>query len=244
MSIEFKHPKQISASAIFNGMPWNSGHFWFDDFIVPWKWEDPIKWNTSMEFRGAFYWLLWSSGFADSYVIEFRGTRMGQFQMKPRFRGIFHGTLEPPNQMSPSSMEFYGTCHFKWHVLWASRKYIITSVELRFHEIKYQQSQSSMAIQRTRLYKIRRPRGPLELGRCHFIWYMVPWISIEYSMEFHWTLVLLNQISLGYIEFRGTNRKPFQVLTHRHVYKLYVIYFVSHFDWNTNPMKTHGSMLV
>ena len=134
----------------------------------------------------------------------------------------FHGTLVPPNEISLSSMEFHGTLRLSfssipcysglaWDIQW-------NSMELRSPQIKNHLSFK-------RFHGIRRapfqmtqvfhgipwniPWNSIELWYCQMKYNLVPWNSMEYSMEFHGTMVPPNEISLSSMEFHGTLRLSF-----------------------------------
>ena len=53
------------------------------------------------------------------------------------------------------------------------------------------------------------PWNSKELWSCQMKYNLIPWNSMEYSMEFHETLVPPNKISLSSLEFHGTLRLSF-----------------------------------
>ena len=94
----------------------------------------------------------------------------------------FQGTLESPNKKSPSSMGFHGI------------KRASLQMTQIFHGIPWNIQWNSMS---------------MELWCRQMTYYLVPWNSMEYSMEFHGTLVPPNEVSLTSLEFPGTLRSPF-----------------------------------
>ena len=94
----------------------------------------------------------------------------------------FQGTLESPNKKSPSSMGFHGI------------KRAPLQMTQIFHGIPWNIQWNSMS---------------MELWCRQMTYYLVPWNSMEYSMEFHGILVPPNEVSLTSLEFHGTLRLPF-----------------------------------
>ena len=49
----------------------------------------------------------------------------------------------------------------------------------------------------------------MELWCRQMTYHLVPWNSMQHSMEFHGTFLLPNEVSLSSMEFHGTLRLPF-----------------------------------
>ena len=95
----------------------------------------------------------------------------------------FHGTLESPNKKSPSSMGFHGIRRAPFQM-----RQIFHGI---FHGIPW-----------------NIPWNSMELWCRQMTYHLVPWNSMEHSMEhsmeFHGTLVPPNEVSLSSMEFHGT----------------------------------------
>ena len=135
----------------------------------------------------------------------------------------FHGTLVPPNEISLSSMEFHGCLRLSFYSFprsfpWTSMKY---SIELHgTMESPNKKSPSSMGLHgiRRTSYQITQvfhgipwniPWNSMELWYPQMKYNLVTWNSMEFSMEFHGTLVPPNEISLSSMEFHWTLRLSF-----------------------------------
>ena len=135
-----------------------------------------------------------------------------------------HGTLVPPNGLSPSSMEFHGTLRLSfysipcypglpWDIPWNSMELWMRQIKnspsiTRFHGIRmapFHMTQVYHGIPWNIPWN-RVPSDSMELGGRHFKWHRC---SMEYSMEFHGTLVPPNEMSLSSMEFHGTLRLSF-----------------------------------
>ena len=108
----------------------------------------------------------------------------------------FHGTLVPPKGLSPSSIEFHG-------ILVPPKEISLSSMEFHFKRAPFQMTQVFHGI----LWDI--PWNSIELWYRQMKYSLVTWNSMEYSMEFHGTLVPPNAISLGSKVFHGTLRLSF-----------------------------------
>ena len=173
------------------------------------------QWHRcSMKSHGIFHGIPWNSGAAKWHITKFHGIpwniawnsmelwcRRMNYHLVPwnsmelwncHFMAFypgwnstgysmeFHGTLESPNKKSPNSMGFHGI-----------RRVPLQMTQV-FHGIPW-----------------NNPWNSKELWCRQVKYQVVPWNSMEYSMEFHGTLVSPNEVSLSSMEFHGTLRLPF-----------------------------------
>ena len=173
------------------------------------------QWHRcSMKSHGIFHGIPWNSGAAKWHITKFHGIpwniawnsmelwcRRMNYHLVPwnsmelwncHFMAFypgwnstgysmeFHGTLESPNKKSPNSMGFHGF-----------RRVPLQMTQV-FHGIPW-----------------NNPWNSKELWCRQVKYQVVPWNSMEYSMEFHGTLVSPNEVSLSSMEFHGTLRLPF-----------------------------------
>ena len=146
----------------------------------------------------------------------------------------FHGTLRPPNGLSPSSIEFHeipwnsgaAKCNItQFHgIPWNFEVVILINTMFSWTSMGYtmefrgtlvwsnKKSPSSMgfhAIRRAPLQMTGVPWNSMELWCRQMTYHLVPWNSMEHSMEFHGALGSPNEVSLSSMEFHGTLRLPF-----------------------------------
>ena len=124
----------------------------------------------------------------------------------------FHGTLVPQNAMSLSSMEFQSVILINTMLSWTSMGYTMEFPgTLEWPNKKSPSSMGFHGIRRAPLQmtQVFHPRNSMELWCRQMTYHLVPWNSMEHSMEFHGTLVSPNEVSLSSMEFHGTLRLPF-----------------------------------
>ena len=109
----------------------------------------------------------------------------------------FHGTLVPPNEISFSSMEFHGTLRLSSCTI----PYFLDFHGI-FHGIPWNSGVAKLKITHFQVIPWNYEGAISNDTR-------VPWNSMEYSMEFYWTLVPPYEISLSSMEFHGTLRLSF-----------------------------------
>ena len=169
----------LQMTQIFHGIswniPWNSMELWCRQMTY-----HLVPWN-SMEHSMEFHGILVPPNEVSLSSMEFHGSLRSPFMafypgwISKGYSMEFHGTLESPNKKSPNSMGFHGI-----------RRAPLQMTQV-FHGIPW-----------------NIPRNSMELWCRQMKYHLVPWNSMDYSMEFHGTLVPPNDISLCSMEFHGT----------------------------------------
>ena len=197
-----------------HGIPWNSENAVFMVIRLHWNSMEfhgtrraPFKMiQGSMEFYGIFHGIPWNYDAAKSNLTALYGILwnyqidISNYMRFPRtsmhYSMAFHGTLESPNQISPSSNISNDT-----RVPLNSMEYSM-EYYMEFHETLV----SPLSL--TSVF-LGLPFNSMELGGFHLNWHRVPWNSMEYSMKFHGTMMPPNQISSSSTEFYVTFRLSF-----------------------------------
>ena len=197
---------------LYNQIPWNSMEFHgipIPRWEVPWnsmnlrkfygRWSDTklhgIPWNSRATKWAItkFHRIPWNSGAAKCNITQFHGIPWN-FEIVILINTMlswtsmgytmeFRGTLESPNKKSPSSMGFHGI-----------RRAPLQMTQV-FHGIPW-----------------NIPWNSMELWCRQMKYQLVLLKSMEYSMEFHGTLVPPNEVSFSSMEFHGTLRLSFYVM--------------------------------
>ena len=192
----------------YTSIPWNSMEHWvchFNQFHVRFP---GLLWNIPWN-----YMEIWSRQIKNHRVpwdsMELGGRHFKWHRCSMEFHGIFHGTLVRPNEISHSSMEFHGTLRLSfysmpyysglpWDIPWNSMESPNkkSSSSMGFHGIRrapYQMTQVFHGIP----WNI--PWKSMELWHRQMKYNLVPWNSMEHSMEFHGTLVPPNELDFYYL---------------------------------------------
>ena len=106
----------------------------------------------------------------------------------------------------------WGSLALPWNIPWNSMELLSTLVSLNRISPRAMEFHGTLRTPFSwSLGSIGILWNSMELGGLHLKWFRVPWNSMEYSMEFHGTMMPLNQISPRYTEFYGTIKLTFQI---------------------------------